>query len=57
MADEVEWILKRYGPDMLWMADDVFTIHHGWLLEYARGDEAARHSHSVRVHHARGPPE
>jgi len=21
---------------MLWMADDVFTIHHGWLLEYAR---------------------
>jgi radical SAM superfamily enzyme YgiQ (UPF0313 family) len=20
---------------MLWMADDVFTIHHGWMLEYA----------------------
>ena len=23
------------SPDMLWMADDVFTIHHGWILEYA----------------------
>ena len=27
VADEVEWILDRYQPDMLWMADDVFTIH------------------------------
>ena len=35
VADEVAWILERYAPDMLWMADDVFTIHHGWLLEYA----------------------
>jgi anaerobic magnesium-protoporphyrin IX monomethyl ester cyclase len=35
VADEVTWILERYAPDMLWMADDVFTIHHGWLLEYA----------------------
>jgi len=35
VADEVEWLLGRYGPDMLWIADDVFTIHPGWLLEYA----------------------
>ncbi len=21
---------------MLWLADDVFTIHHGWLFEYAK---------------------
>jgi anaerobic magnesium-protoporphyrin IX monomethyl ester cyclase len=35
VADEVEWILERYGPDMLWMADDVFTIHHGWLDQFA----------------------
>ena len=35
VVDEVEWILNRYSPDMLWMADDVFTIHHGWILEYA----------------------
>jgi radical SAM superfamily enzyme YgiQ (UPF0313 family) len=34
-VDEVEWILDRYSPEMLWMADDVFTIHHGWMLEYA----------------------
>jgi radical SAM superfamily enzyme YgiQ (UPF0313 family) len=35
VVDEVEWILGRYHPDMLWMADDVFTIHHGWLEKYA----------------------
>ena len=35
VADEVEWILRTYNPEMLWMADDVFTIHHGWLFEYA----------------------
>lgn len=35
VAEEVAWILDRYNPDMLWMADDVFTIHHGWLFEYA----------------------
>lgn len=35
VVDEVEWIRERYDPDMLWLADDVFTIHHGWLFEYA----------------------
>jgi anaerobic magnesium-protoporphyrin IX monomethyl ester cyclase len=35
VADEAEWILDRYGPEMLWYADDVFTIHHGWTLKYA----------------------
>ena len=35
VAEEVEYLLGRYGPDMLWMADDVFTIHPGWILEYA----------------------
>jgi radical SAM superfamily enzyme YgiQ (UPF0313 family) len=35
VADEVEWILERYSPDMLWFADDVFTIHHGWIIDYA----------------------
>lgn len=35
VVDEVEWLLETYGPDMLWMADDVFTIHHGWLRQYA----------------------
>jgi anaerobic magnesium-protoporphyrin IX monomethyl ester cyclase len=27
--------MSRYHPDMIWMADDVFTIHHGWLFQYA----------------------
>lgn len=35
VVDELEAILNRYNPDMLWIADDVFTIHHGWLAEFA----------------------
>ena len=35
VADEVEHIVDRYGPDRLWYADDVFAIHRGWTLEYA----------------------
>ncbi|HET9177498.1 MAG TPA: radical SAM protein [Terriglobia bacterium] len=35
VVDELEWVLDRYSPDMIWMADDVFTIHHGWLFQYA----------------------
>ena len=35
VAEEIEWLLQRYEPDMLWIADDVFTIHPGWLFEYA----------------------
>jgi len=35
VAEEVAWLLERYAPDMLWIADDVFTIHHGWIFEYA----------------------
>ena len=35
VTDELEWIIGRYDPDMLWFADDVFTIHHGWLTQFA----------------------
>jgi anaerobic magnesium-protoporphyrin IX monomethyl ester cyclase len=35
VAAEVEWIIERYQPDMLWVADDVFTIHRGWTHAYA----------------------
>ncbi len=35
VAEEVAWIANRYQPEMLWMADDVFTIHPGWIVEYA----------------------
>lgn len=34
-ADEVEAIVERFSPDMLWYADDVFTIHHRWIFEFA----------------------
>jgi radical SAM superfamily enzyme YgiQ (UPF0313 family) len=40
VADEVERILADHAPDMLWYADDVFTIHRTWLLRYA--DELER---------------
>ncbi len=42
VVDEVEWILNRYHPEQLWFADDVFTIHHGWLDRVRRGDAAPR---------------
>jgi anaerobic magnesium-protoporphyrin IX monomethyl ester cyclase len=35
VADELEWLMNRYQPEMAWMADDVFTIHHGWFFQYA----------------------
>jgi anaerobic magnesium-protoporphyrin IX monomethyl ester cyclase len=35
VVDEVEHIVTTYAPDMLWYADDVFTINHKWLFEYA----------------------
>jgi radical SAM superfamily enzyme YgiQ (UPF0313 family) len=34
VADEVAWIIERYGPDQVWYADDVFTISHPWLATY-----------------------
>jgi len=35
VADELEWLISRYAPEIGWMADDVFTIHPGWLFQYA----------------------
>ncbi|OGS05649.1 MAG: B12-binding domain-containing radical SAM protein [Elusimicrobia bacterium RIFCSPLOWO2_12_FULL_59_9] len=35
VAEEVAWLQNKYAPDRLWYADDVFTIHRGWLLEFA----------------------
>ena len=34
-AAEVAHIVERYGPEQVWYADDVFTISHKWLFEYA----------------------
>jgi anaerobic magnesium-protoporphyrin IX monomethyl ester cyclase len=35
VADEVEHIRDRWQPDQVWYADDVFTISHRWLFDYA----------------------
>jgi radical SAM superfamily enzyme YgiQ (UPF0313 family) len=35
VVDEVEWLLRQYTPDMVWVSDDVFTINHAWLRDYA----------------------
>ena len=40
VADEVEHIVAAYDPDLLWYADDVFTVRHRWLFAYA--DELKR---------------
>jgi radical SAM superfamily enzyme YgiQ (UPF0313 family) len=34
VADELQQIVDVYRPDMVWYADDVFTIHKRWLIEY-----------------------
>ncbi len=35
VADELEWLIARYKPDMLWIADDVFTINQEWVARWA----------------------
>lgn len=35
VVDEIEWLQKTYQFDMLWFVDDVFTINHRWLREFA----------------------
>ena len=35
VVDEVEQIVATYTPDLLWYADDVFTINHKWLFDYS----------------------
>ncbi|MDX1994473.1 MAG: radical SAM protein [bacterium] len=34
-AEEVLWIKERYNPDLIWYADDVFTINFRWFFQYA----------------------
>lgn len=35
VVDEVEWLISEYQPDMVWVSDDVFTINHAWIRNYA----------------------
>jgi anaerobic magnesium-protoporphyrin IX monomethyl ester cyclase len=34
-ADELLWIKEHYNPDLIWYADDVFTINFRWFFKYA----------------------
>ena len=34
-ADELQHIHETYRPDQVWYSDDVFTINHKWLFNYA----------------------
>jgi radical SAM superfamily enzyme YgiQ (UPF0313 family) len=42
VADEVADLVRRYAPDRLWYADDVFTLNRPWILDYARELEQRR---------------
>lgn len=35
VAQELKQLKEVYNPDMIWFVDDVFTIHHKWLIEFA----------------------
>lgn len=35
VVDELVHLKENYNPDMIWFVDDVFTIHHKWLNEFA----------------------
>jgi radical SAM superfamily enzyme YgiQ (UPF0313 family) len=35
VVDEVEWLLQTYSPDMVWVSDDVVTLNHKWIRDYA----------------------
>ena len=34
-ADEVAYVYHKYRPDQLWYSDDVFTMNHDWLFQFA----------------------
>ena len=35
VVDEIQWLQENYQFDMIWFVDDVFTISHKWLHEFA----------------------
>ena len=35
-ANELESMVETYNPSYVWYVDDVFTINHKWLYEYAK---------------------
>lgn len=39
VVDEMEYLKQTYQPDAIWFVDDVFTVSHKWMKEFA--DEVA----------------
>lgn len=39
VIDELEALQRDFAPDRIWFVDDVFTISHKWLREFADGLE------------------
>ena len=35
VAEEILWLQANYRFDMIWFVDDVFTISHNWMKEFA----------------------
>lgn len=35
VVEELRWIQEKYRPDSLWFVDDVFTVSHKWMREFA----------------------
>lgn len=35
VVEEIAWLKEHYDFDRIWFVDDVFTINHGWLREFA----------------------
>ena len=35
VVDELKWIQQHFSVDTIWFVDDVFTISHKWLREFA----------------------
>lgn len=35
VCDEIEWLQKSYTFDVIWFVDDVFTVSHIWLSNFA----------------------
>src|SRR3546814_1279727 len=40
VAAEMAYLKQRFGPDHVWMADDIFGFRVDWLAEFARHLEA-----------------
>lgn len=36
VVEELAWLKERYSFDRIWFVDDVFTINHRWLHEFAQ---------------------